>query len=644
MECFESHSFLERLKALGRSPLLWVGILTLAGFALRLYRLGAPVLRWDEGWSLAHANLPWADLVRIAAEDRHPPLYMILLKMWLLGGFPKGGITGWGIRLFSALMGVLAIPVAYRAAREWATPWLGEHPMRLGILAAGYAAFWPLLVYYGQVARMYSLSALGVLLTAWCLFRNLRTPSWGLEIALILSTSMSLYTLYHTVWVIAGLWAYGLIIVPHRWKRLFLLGVGVLILYLPWLLYASSTLTARLASDSERVGTLSAILPLLKACWDGLVFIYATRPGTAWVLAGLLALGLVVGPWHHKEMKGLLLPFLTVGISTLGVAYSVRALWFAVRHLVPASALFGLAVAWALDRLARRAKILLPMALLLLAFFYWPAASRFVYEKTLEVTDPFDPTEDYRYLAQRMGSQDLVFFNILARAGWYEALRSPKDAPWSYAQRWEPIIEPMDRLIARIVTYGREHHRLWVVLHMGDYGPNAPLVEWLDATFYPAGGEWQGNTLYRAYATPQGLWRERSIEQDLDDIRLVRAEWSETAQPGGALTLTLTWQALQAPAQHLAVFVHALDDAGHLIAQHDGIPSSGRAPTETWIPGQIVLDRHGLFLPEEVPSTLALYVGLYDPQTNQRLRTADGRDMLLIGKVRILSPKGLPTP
>jgi len=630
--------------AFWRSPLLWVGALVLFGFALRLYRLGGPVLRWDEGWSLAHASLPWSDLLRVAAEDRHPPLYMLLLKLWLLAGLPKGGITGWGIRLFSAFWGVLAIPTSYVAAREWAAAWGGKYPARLGILAAGYAAIWPLLVYYGQVARMYSLSAFAVLLTAWCLLRGLRTPSWHWDVALLISTLGSLYTLYHTAWAIAGVWAYGLLAQPRRWKRFFLLGLGVLALYLPWLFYAYGTLTARLEGSSGGTGALWQMVPLLKACWSGLAFAYGTRPGVEWLLGGLLLLGVAARPWRHTEIKGLLLPILAVGWSMLGVAYSVRTLWFAVRHLVPASALFGLVVAWALDRLAQRAKLLLPIALILLAFFYWPSSAQFVYEKTLEVTDPFDPTEDYRYLAQHAGPQDFVFFNVLARAGWYEALRSPHDAPWFYAQRWEPIIEPMDRLIARLTSYGRAHHRLWFVFHMGDYGPNAPLVGWLNDTLYPAGGEWQGNTLYRAYATPQGQWRKTPIGQTLGGIRLESAEWTDGIPPEGAVTLSLMWQATQPISQNLAVFVHAVDESGHLVAQHDGIPSSGRAPTPTWASGQTIRDRHGLFLPEGAPKTLFLYVGLYDPQTGQRLTAPDGQDKILIGEVHMNSPDELPAP
>lgn len=48
-------------------------LLTVLTFATRLYRLSEPVLRWDEGWSLAHASLPWPELWAIGRQEREKP-------------------------------------------------------------------------------------------------------------------------------------------------------------------------------------------------------------------------------------------------------------------------------------------------------------------------------------------------------------------------------------------------------------------------------------------------------------------------------------------------------------------------------------------------------------------------------------------
>ncbi len=77
-------------------------------------RLAEPALRWDEGWSLAHASLPWADLARVASLEWHPPTFAALLRLWLVFGKSPAAI-----RAFSVLAGVAAVPLAYAVAAAW---------------------------------------------------------------------------------------------------------------------------------------------------------------------------------------------------------------------------------------------------------------------------------------------------------------------------------------------------------------------------------------------------------------------------------------------------------------------------------------------------------------------------------------------
>ncbi len=601
-----------------RAPALWVVLLTLCAAAVRAYRLAGPVLRWDEGWSLAHASLPWLDLWQVAAADRHPPLYIALLKLWV-----GGGRSAWSIRYLSLLMGTLAVPLAYQVARRW------SENIRTGLLSAGFVTFWPLLVYYGQVTRMYALSAVAVLAAAWFMLEGERKPSWRSDLGLVASAGIALYTLYPTAWTLAGLWAYAAISQPRRIPRLLALGLSVLALYLPWVLAAQATILERISAEQAGAAPLQSTLRVIRPTLEGLAFVYGARPWAAVALGTVVAVGLLVGPWSRREAQRLLLPLLTVGISAAGVAYSVRALWFAVRHLVPAAPFLGLLVAQALSRLAGRWRPLLAAALVALAVAYWPTCSRFVYEKTLEVTDPFDPTEDYRYLAEHAGPNDFVYFNVLARAGWYESLRGPQDPAWSYAMRWEPVIEPLERITARLDRDRHSHHRLWFVLHKGNFGPNAALVDWLAANLYPSGGEWQGDTLYLAYVAPPDRWAEAACDDRFEPgIRLLQARWTPQVAPGDACALELTWEAERAIDAGYKVFVHAVDEAGQLVAQHDGIPAAGLQPTNAWPAGAPITDRHGLLLPPAEASTgrLRILVGLYDAETGQRLPLAGGGD------------------
>lgn len=621
-----SRPLARRLAGALRRPAFWPGVLTVAALLLRLYRLAEPALRWDEGWSLAHASLSWRELWQVATDEWHPPLYVALLRLWLVTGR-----SAWSIRFLSVLLGVAAVPLVYAVGRCW------SGRTRVGILAGGFAAAWPLLVYYGQVTRMYALAALLVLAASWCLLAGLERSHWAWDLGLVLSAAAALYTLYPTAWALLGLWLYGLLRRPRRLPRLLVLGVATLLLYIPWLLGARGTLAQRLGNGSPLSGVaLLETWHLLKPTLEGLAFVYAARPYAMATLAILLCLGALAGPWGKEEWRPLLLPLLVLGLSIVGVAYSARSYWFAPRHLVPCCTFLGLLLAWALDRLCRRAWPLLPLALLALAIAYWPTVSLFVYEKNLEVTDAFDPTEDYRYLTAHAGPQDLVFFNVLARAGWYESLRRERDPRWSYAMRWDPIMEPMEAIEERVQRAGPQHQRLWFALYKGDYGPNAPLVEWLNGNLYPAGGEWRGDMLYLAYAFPTGEWTNRaSGERFAEGVSLGSARWTPTASSGGAVALELAWSAAHSLSVSYKVFVHLVDSSGVPLAQHDALPAANTRPTSSWRPGEIITDRHGLFLPTDRPveGQLHLLVGLYDPDTGARLPLLDSRDALEVGSI-----------
>jgi len=592
----------------------WVALLALLALVLRLYRLAGPIaLRWDEGWSIAHASLPWGDLWRVATEEWHPPAYVALLKLWLVVG--KGA---WSVRFLSVLLGVAAVPLSYGVGLAWS----GRR--RTALLAAGLAAAWPLLVYYGQVARMYALAEVAVLAAAWFMLRGGDRRWWRDDLGLVLSSTLALYTLYHTTWVLAGLWLYAAILWPRRLPRLIALGLAALAGFVPWLLAALSTLGQRAGAGA---GSVARAFSLVAPTVEGLAFPYGTWRWAPLALVAVLAAGLVAGRLAAPEAKRLLLPFFVLGFSVVGVAYSSAIYWFAPRHLVPASAFLCLALAWALDRLGSLWRPLLPIALVALAVAYWPTSTRFIYDKTLEVVDPFDPTEDYRYLAGKAGPGDLVYFNVLARAGWYESLRRPGDPRWSYAMRWDPIVEPMERIAARIQRDAQAHHRLWFVLYKGDFGPNADLVGWLNAHLYPAGGEWQKDMLYLAFVAPTGDWMSAERDDAFEGgIRLTGARWTPQAQQGDAVALELSWSAEGPVPTSYKVFVHAVDDTGRVIAQHDGVPAAGERPTNSWAPGEAITDRHGLLLPPGWTGTLHIRVGLYEPESGRRVRLADGGD------------------
>ncbi|MFN2143053.1 MAG: hypothetical protein ACK2U5_21385 [Candidatus Promineifilaceae bacterium] len=92
------------------------------------------------------------------------------------------------------------------------------------------------------------------------------------------------------------------------------------------------------------------------------------------------------------------------------------------------------------------------------------------------------------------------------------------------------------------------------------------------------------------------------------------------AAAGETMAITLYWQPSQAVDDNYVVFVHLLDEAGQLVANHDGRPAGGRFPSDSWLPGMTIPDRHELPLPQDLAAgSYEIRVGMYDPDTGARL-------------------------
>lgn len=81
-------------------------------------------------------------------------------------------------------------------------------------------------------------------------------------------------------------------------------------------------------------------------------------------------------------------------------------------------------------------------------------------------------------------------------------------------------------------------------------------------------------------------------------------------------TLILYWQTAQPVGHNYTIFIHLLDHSGNLLAQADGVPYDGLYPLGDWQPEKIIIDRRSL---ANLAQVKTIAIGLYDPQTEQRL-------------------------
>ena len=157
----------DRRLAPARSSVLWaVAGLTALGVAIRFSTLGLQSYHHDEVITAARV-LP-GSFLHMLREVKHsesnPPLYYVIAWGWAkIFGFGEVGL-----RSLSALFGAATVPVAYFIGRELS--W-----KRAGLITAAIVAVNPMLIWYSQEARSYSLLVLFAAVSLLFFLRALRT-------------------------------------------------------------------------------------------------------------------------------------------------------------------------------------------------------------------------------------------------------------------------------------------------------------------------------------------------------------------------------------------------------------------------------------------------------------------------------------
>jgi len=112
--------------------------------------------------------------------------------------------------------------------------------------------------------------------------------------------------------------------------------------------------------------------------------------------------------------------------------------------------------------------------------------------------------------------------------------------------------------------------------------------------------------------------------------------------PLGRLGVTLYWQSLAEMDKDYTIFVHLVDQAGHIYSQQDCQPQEGDYPTSLWRRGEVVWDAHELSIPPDTPAgSYRLVMGMYLLETMERLPVVDQEgerlqdDMIPLGEIQI---------
>jgi mannosyltransferase len=621
---------------------LWILLIILLGFGLRLCAMERQDIWGDEAFSIWLSSQPLPQVVAGGA-DTHPPLYPFLLFLWLR----LAGSSPLALRSLSAFVGTLTILILYVLG-------LRVFGRTAGVLAALLAAVSPVLIYYSQETRMYGLVTLFTAASVYWAVRVFQKPrsarGW---LAYCLVTLAAVYTHYYAFFVIL---VENLVIILSllrnrrrsaltRW----LLAQGVMALaYLPWVVLQTGFLSGKASTRFEE-WNLATALRIAGQTFSAFGAGLAVSPTAAWLIASLFLLAIAAGLLalfrRRRPEPWLIAAYLFLPLLLAWLANPVMPFFYA-RYLLLIAPAFYLLAAWGIVAWAHLWR---PLGVTFTAILLVGS----VYGLLGYYTDD-------AYVKGRYG-QMMAYINANAQPGDALILANQLQRPiFEYYQpqgleayffpRFEFSLED-PRTARELEGIAARHGRLWLIRfgNPGEYDPDGYLSRWLATHGSKAYfGGWGDADLALYVMTPAAADDDIQVHLRADlggQVRLLGyALSSEQVAAGDTLLLTLYWQALAPMTERYTVFTHLLDAGGQIQAQVDSEPQGGGLPTDRWVVGEIVRDNYALSVSDTASGPHVLEVGMYLLETLDRLPVrdpdtgADLGDRVLLGSIQVVEP------
>lgn len=567
----------------------FVLILCLLGFALRLFRLDAQSIWWDEGISLHLATSGWLEIMANRVVNIHPPLYFFLLKIWV----HLVGTTPFAARYLSVLASVLWVPAVYQFTRT--------RPLYRWWVAVLVVAIWPLGVVYGQEVRVYAflpliyLALLGLTERLIHFPISIKLPTESAEgaenkqfgsknltmdgrlrlILLALTAWVGLHLHYITFFVVAYVGVWGFLVLARQKSWLFLRQwvltfVGVAVGSLPW--FVAVLLNWDAVQQEATAGTFLAEpvpIPYLlqQVWWFQLTGLAGFDPPWIWLALALAGFLLLLWVWHSWQKKGAaMLPLLQwlIPLVLAFLAWSVRS--FAHPRYVIAFAMgWPLLVAYLLAHpfLHRRG---LPIVLLMLSLIFGYSLNRYYFDEAVSKPPMREVAE---FLAERTTAVDRI---IIPDTDWslqfeYEGeaeIQMAGDDPSALLDGQQGTIYFLD-----YERGTRDWNRMWPFA----IATTSVLVERTDFDDLIV---WQYEQIAPSMETP---WNE--LSEPFGALRLDGVSLPSQSPSNGQVGVALRWSG--AVDEDYKVGLRLVDETGWVWAQKDDLllDSVGR-PSHLW--------------------------------------------------------------
>ncbi|CAN5687415.1 hypothetical protein BH20ACI4_BH20ACI4_22060 [soil metagenome] len=207
--------------------IIWTVILSAIAviyILLRFWHLTDSCLWFDELFGVHAASLEWREMLWFVAQDLiHPPLFYILLKLWI----SIGGETLFWLRCFPVLFSILALFAFYQFCKQLKL----SYPA-ISIAFAFFAANGAL-IKYAQEVRMYSLLMFLAITSMWLFTRFLHL---GKNIRLLTICNILLVYTHYFGWFVVLSQIIVILIFQRIKIRQILIMFGICLLgFAPWI-------------------------------------------------------------------------------------------------------------------------------------------------------------------------------------------------------------------------------------------------------------------------------------------------------------------------------------------------------------------------------------------------------------------------
>lgn len=268
-----------------------------------------------------------AEIVKMfSVADFHPPLYYWMLRVWT-------GVFGWGeinLRIPSVIFGVITVGLVYQLGKE-------IKDEKTGLGAGMLTAVNPLLIYYSQEVRMYSLTVMWLMATVVCFFKIEKKESRTNIILFNIFCFLALVSFYGSIFLIVSMLAWW--VIKRRWRLLArtiwggVVGIGILapLLIRQW--QNSQLMLKQVTGWKNALGKSSlknlVLIPIKFSV--GRISFYPKK--IYYLLAGVWTMGVAFNLRKNKKLWFLLsMPLILAGIVSFKVPMMQ---YFRFLYLVP---------------------------------------------------------------------------------------------------------------------------------------------------------------------------------------------------------------------------------------------------------------------------------------------------------------------